>query len=179
MVLRLILRAAATIRPATQPTRPPAIAAGIPSSKTANQAVAGLASKPMISPTMAPTTPTVAAPTVAHRSTRDQRRSSARIAFINPNCCTASHPDFASRADPTRPGPATRTDLRVIRAPRRGDGLVSSSSFVAEPATRPDCSFGPEAAANPNHGCGTSTPFPKLRSCQTVRLTDAQNVSTW
>lgn len=44
MVLRLIRRAAAAIRAAIQPTRAPAMPAGIPSSKTANQAVAGLAS---------------------------------------------------------------------------------------------------------------------------------------
>jgi hypothetical protein len=47
--------------------RPPAIAAGIPNSKVANHAVAGLANKPTTSPTEPPIKPNSSAPKTPHR----------------------------------------------------------------------------------------------------------------
>jgi hypothetical protein len=118
-VLRLIQRVTATITAATPPTRPPAMAAGMPSSKTANHAVAGLASKPMIRPAIAPITAPATAPRVAHRFSSDQRRSSARTAFIRTDCAAPCQSDLAScgRRPDQGGSHATRANRRVIRAP--------------------------------------------------------------
>jgi hypothetical protein len=54
------------IVPAASPMSPPRIDAGIPSSKTANQAVAGCAMRPTTRPAMLPTTAAQTAPIADH-----------------------------------------------------------------------------------------------------------------
>lgn len=78
--LRLIRRLAVTIEPATNPARPPTMAAGTPSSSTANQAVGTYSRRPMINPTMAPIAPAAAAPATAHRAGSGEPRSHPAIA---------------------------------------------------------------------------------------------------
>lgn len=58
-------RPSARSTPAHSPATPPTIAAGTPTSNTANQAVCGFASRPTSSPTMAPATPSTPAPIAA------------------------------------------------------------------------------------------------------------------
>jgi hypothetical protein len=85
--------------------------AGMPISKAANQAVAGLAYKPRIRPLIAPITPPVVAPLVAHRY-RDQRRNSA-----GRRTATRGEPEGARLAGAPCSPVARGTDARCVWDP--------------------------------------------------------------
>ncbi len=79
--LRRIRNHACTTSPPTSPMTPPANAAGMPSSNTANHAVGGWTNRPTTSPATAPKKPArVAPPTV-------QRRSSGNSTKPDAACC--------------------------------------------------------------------------------------------
>ena len=65
--LCLIRRLAITTTPVLSPMTPPTMAAGMPTSMTANGAVGAWTMRPMTSPTTAPIMPAIAAPMIAHR----------------------------------------------------------------------------------------------------------------
>jgi hypothetical protein len=79
LVVPPIRLAASAIAPLTSPTSPPRIDEGVPSSKTANQAVAGWTRRPTTSPTTPPTKPAETAPLATHREINGAARKGSWI----------------------------------------------------------------------------------------------------